>query len=209
MFTLLKWIVVGLVVVGLVSGVIEVRFHSERLSGVSQQVGDVVGDGFSMVQLRVWATQGKRAVEQWMIKDADQKLTITLGYVTADAEQLQTMLEAKPTKPAQILPQAELLLASITKVSEVMEEVDAEKLVNVQEEAETAAQVASASLEQLQELAAEQNDLSEAFSQTTAALKERILNLNPDASESESEDQLNSVSSLPSPTPEPVIPLEF
>lgn len=209
MLTLLKWIAVGLVVVGLVSGVIEVRFHSERLSGVSQQARDLVGDGSLLAQLRVWATQSKRWVEQWMIKDSEQKLTIALGYVASDAEQLSKTLDASADKPTQVLPYAELLLASMVRVDELMADAGAAELAAVRSEAEAAAQAASASLQQLQKLAAQQNDLSEAFSKTTAALKERITNLNPDLPQSEGGDQLNSVSPLPSPTPEPVIPLEF
>ncbi|MAF81084.1 hypothetical protein CL628_03685 [bacterium] len=189
MFGFLKWIVLALIIVGLMgSGVLEIRFHADAASGLPQRVAGMFGNAGAGESARVWLTALKRSGEQWIIKDDHQKLTVATGYITSDADRLLELIADEPGDAASVLPQADLLLASIERASDIIASADVDAIAEAREDAEGALASAAGALTKLKELQAEAEALQERFSETTDALSDRIGGFVADADETEEVD---------------------
>lgn len=212
MFRLLKWLLVVVVSLLILSGVIRVSFHPERLPEVPARAVDIVNNKSLLESGRSLFVQLKRQGEQWLLRDDTQKLKIATGYIRADANRLVDLIAADSTQPESVLPQATLLVSSIEQVSQLINSSSVEAIALSREEAINALRSAEGALGQLQHIAAEQQAVQERFSAVTAELSNKIGSIAATADNDSSVDlEQATVTPLPTQavaTPTP-IPLQF
>src|SRR3989344_2820877 len=106
------------VVIGIVGGVLEVKVHTDKLSSIPGVIMGMVQNGSCYEKGRQYITSLKRTGEFMIIKDEKQRLELAAGYIEADAQRLNSLLEEKKSAET-IMPQAELLSISIERAGDL------------------------------------------------------------------------------------------
>ncbi|MDP3996899.1 MAG: hypothetical protein U1C49_02610 [Candidatus Andersenbacteria bacterium] len=202
-----------IIIIFILTGVIEVSVHTERLSNVPEKLISLSTNQALISSARAWTVNIKREAEQKFIQDSDQKLTLALNYVKIDSDRLDTLVSEAKTDPDQIVPQATLLLQSIKRVSALLENASANQLADVKSEAGQSIITANQSFRKLTFLRDQPARFSDELVVIADSLKEYIGNVDlaadnqPDVAGTQDKNQSNI---QPSPTSESSpIPLEF
>lgn len=120
MFGLAKWLVVLGVLALVIGGVVEIKLHPEQLLQVPARVQHVVTDPTIRETVLVQAVRGKRWAEQWILKDEAKQREVARQNVITDAKRLRDVGEKYGlSQPSAVVPQADLLRASITRVEKL------------------------------------------------------------------------------------------
>lgn len=163
-------VVVG---IGVVGGVIEVKFHPDQLAALPGRLTRIVQD-------KAWFDRGlilginlKRKAEFWLIRDEDQRLELAIDYVEKDAERVDKLLEEKQPLDA-IVPSAEMLMMSVERAGEAIIAARADSLADWQEETKVAFAAAGATAQRLKEAHADYQALGEKFAAAVTKLEEHV-----------------------------------
>lgn len=195
------YLVVIAVVILVMTGMIEITLHTDRLGQVPGKIQQFVTQPGTWEKARVLFARGKRAIEQMMAKDPQRKLELTLLYVKEDAGRLNDLIEKKPDTPEAIVPQAELLVDSMKALQEKSAKASLETITQLQDKSREAFTAATQALEHLKTVHSAYEAIRERLTSTTKTLEEQIKEfVLPKAS--------TIVSPKPTPSPTP-IPLRF
>lgn len=173
--SLFRWglliLVVGALIVG---GVVEITFHPEELANVPGRVIGAATSGAVREQVRGRVVAWKRTGEQWIIGDEEKKLQLAIGYIETDAERLTELAETGSDSADSILPQAELLVASIERSGQLTDSVSVEVLAEARDKTKAALRAAATALEHLKGLKEELYSLNERFAAVTDELENQV-----------------------------------
>lgn len=185
----------------LLGGVIEVRFHPEKIADVPGAVASAARDGSLYEKARVQAVSLKRTAEGWLIKDDQQRLTVALGNVERDSQRLKALSE-RGAKDGALAAQSGLLEKSFDHLSEVSQSVSLDDLVSLKDKVAEAVHNAQATLNAITEWQSRFTKLAETFESAKQALEHQVGQFGDVA----------GTSTSPTPTPEnssSAIPLKF
>ncbi len=183
---ILSLLIVAALVALTISGVLEIKVHPEKVSGVPDKISSLVKDKGTLEKGRVYATGLKRRGEQFIIQDKEKRLELALLYVSTDAARLRELLNESENAPEVFLPRAELLIASLEQVRVRAEETPVEVVASLKQESVKSFQSARQALGQLQELHNEYANIQEEFARLTQSLEKQIGDLNLEKSDQES-----------------------
>lgn len=201
-------LVLGLAVAALIiGGVLEVKVHPDRITQVPGQVISFATQPTTQARARVLFTDLKRRGEQLIIKDESKRTKLALLYVSQDAAKLQEMMSSADA--AALLPQAELLANSITRMNKQLDTASLETVASLKDESREALAAAQETLLVLQKEKERYQSVQEKFAAVTAKIGESLGGLKPVQS-----GDVAGAQDEPSPTPsdEPqfnAIPLHF
>lgn len=171
-------IVIGLAVAALIiGGVLEVKVHPERIAQVPGQVISFATQPTTQARARVLFTDLKRRGEQLIIKDESKRTKLTLLYVSQDSAKLQEMMSSADSSA--LLPQAELLADSITRMNKQLDAASLETVASLKEESREALASAQETLLALQKEKERYEGIQEKFSAVTAQIGESLGGLKP------------------------------
>lgn len=120
----------GVIAALVLTNVIEIRFHWEKLADIPQVLGAAAKDGSAYEKIRASVVTAKRSAEKWFIKDDKQRLEVALGYVEQDSSRLRRLVEAESASPEKLAAQANLLAASLARLQEESQAVSIEDLAS-------------------------------------------------------------------------------
>jgi len=183
---ILSLLIVAALVALTIGGVLEIKVHPEKISGVPVKVSSLVKDKNTLEKGIVYATALKRRGEQFIIQDKEKRLELALLYVSTDAARLRELLNKSENAPEIFLPRAELLIASLEQVRARAEKTPIEVVVSLRKESAKSFQSARQALGQLQELHDEYANIQEEFARLTQSLEKQIGDLNIEESNQES-----------------------
>lgn len=161
-------IVVAVILIA--TGVLEVKFHPDRLVDIPGRLTTIVQDGDFVERGRAQAVWWKRLAEQRLVGDDARRLELAWLYVKTDAERLKTMLEKYQDQPEKLLPQASLLVKSLELGRTREHGLSSEKLQQLSHKKEEALAVVSEIAGGLQNSQNKQAVIQEKFGQVTSAL---------------------------------------
>jgi len=201
------WLVIILIIGGLIiSGIVEVRINKEKLFSLPDITSSVVREKASYEQGRAYAVGLKRRAEQLVVQNKEKRLVLALLYVKSDAARLQELIDKNQDsqKATILLPQSELLIASIGLVRRTAEKAPTSVVADLKQESEESFTQAKEALQNLQALHEEYEEIGEEFDRLNKSLADQINELNleqgtPDQSSEEA----------PAEEEEEEIPLKF
>ena len=167
----------------LIGGVLEVRIHPDRLAQVPARVTAIVTDKATQESMKVRFTNIKRSAEQWIIKDDAKKMELAIAYINTDATKTSQLISEQQGNPATVVPQAELLVASIERAAELAGSIPADQLAEASSDTKNAFQNAQAALTELQQTQAEYEALQQRFATVTDELQQHIGQLSTEEGE--------------------------
>lgn len=181
-------LIVAALVALMFGGVLEIKVHPEKISGVPDKISALIKDKGALEKGRVYITHLKRRGEQFIIQDQEKRLELALLYVSTDAARLRELLNKSENSPENFLPRAELLIASLEQVRMRAEETPVEVVASLKQESAKSFQLARQALGQLQELHNEYTNIQEEFARLTESLEKQIgdLGLEEQSEEKES-----------------------
>jgi|SRR3989344_5889607 len=127
MYRLLFRIVLVAIVAGIALGVIEVKFHLDKIGGAPAAIQQAIGDGSVISQVEYYFTTWKRHVEVTISSSNNKKFEIRMKHVEQDTKKLQDALNAKKD-PGVIIVKSKLLNESLGYAKEALEDVSDEAL---------------------------------------------------------------------------------
>jgi hypothetical protein len=169
----ITFLVVVALVVGIAGGVIEVKWHADKLSALPGNLAKMAQDGSLWEKGRTLATSLKRQGEFWLIRDERQRLEIATNYISVDASRLNTLLEDK-ADPATILPQAELLTASIERAAKATSDSSVDIVASLQGETKQAFGEAAETVKRLTATHEDYKNLEQKFAGIVEKLEQQI-----------------------------------
>lgn len=184
------------VAVGIFGGVIEVKWHPDKLSAVPGNITEIVQDGSLIERGRAYITSLKRTGEFWLIRDERQRLEIATTYISVDSQRLDKLL-LDNREPAFILPQARLLAESMERAKDITGKASVNTVASLQAEAKTALREAAATVERLTETHADYKDLEQKFANVVSVLAKQL------GSWGEQTGDVAGAKDTPTPTPSP------
>lgn len=187
---------------GLFGGVLEVKVRPEKLSALPGALLNLAQSDSLYEKGRHWAVSLKRAGEFFIIKDEKQQLELAIGYINADAERLNTLIE-NDKSAEHIMPQAELLTLSIERAGDLAAKAHVDNLAAFQQDTKKAFNNAALTVHRLQEMHASYQALEEKFAGIVSSLEKQIGTL---ADTSEGEVAGTKDESAPDASASPTIP---
>ncbi len=166
--------VVGVLAILIVSGVVEVRIHPDRIANVPAALTAATKDQTLVERGRRQLIALKRSGEQLIVRDQAKRLELAILYVKEDAKRLQSLLTAHKDNSRYLLPQAELLLASIEQVRTQAQEAPVKVVADLKEESREAFTLAYQAYADIKELREEYAALQKEFARLTSSLEEQI-----------------------------------
>jgi hypothetical protein len=125
-------IIIVLVGVGVVTGVIEVKIHADKLSSVPSTIQQVVTNGSILSQGEYYLTTWKRGAELAIANSDDKQFKLHMKYVENDTEKLKKALDEKKS-PDTIILRSKLLNESLEKAKETVEDISDEAMNEVRD----------------------------------------------------------------------------
>ncbi|MBI1833452.1 MAG: hypothetical protein HYR90_01375 [Candidatus Andersenbacteria bacterium] len=192
-------LVIAVIAAALLTGVVEVKFHFDKLVSAPGTLTRMAVNGNLLEQGRSLVVNVKRYTELYSAQDPAQKMEVMLGFVRQDATRLDELVQ-KGASSEKIVPQAKLLAKSVEQAREQawkLSEGEREELEGISQEAFDEASKALATIQGLQQEAEENSrqlaDIAEDISQKEGEV-------------AGSEDKVEEKSVTPSPS---AIPLQF
>lgn len=127
-------ILVGIGVALVVSGVVEVKFHHDRLKDVPSKLLDLVPTKEALEQGKTTLVNLKRWVELAVVREDAQRLKIAFTHVQEDTTKLKQLIEDQSAPTERLVAQAKLLVASLEYVTELGGKVPTEVLKKTRDE---------------------------------------------------------------------------
>lgn len=133
MIKILLYIAVALSVVGIYTGVIEVRIRMEKLPAISSLSRGVSSWEDASAQARYYGTRWKRQAELYFAGSIDAKFTLDVGYVKTDTATLKKALDANAT-PKSIIVKSKLLKESVDRARGALDSVSEKTIAKLRDE---------------------------------------------------------------------------
>lgn len=190
------------------SGVIHVELRTDRLSAVPGTIQGIVSNGGLLASAKTHITSWKRAAELYVADSASNKMELAMKYTEVDTGHLQKSLE-QHEQPEVIIPEAELLLDSVSQMKEYAAQLSEEELAALAEESKLISANTRGVLAQLQEVQKDYASFEERLANVTDTLQLRLGE--PEQSPGEvagAADESTKTESTPTPPPTD-IPLKF
>ncbi len=188
------------------SGVVQVNFNSENLPGTPE-----ISGGGTFEKVRSYGVRSKRVGQMFLVDNEKERIDLSLDFVEADANRLDTLLE-KAEEASTLVPQAAMLLDSLDRAKELSRAVSPEVLAAAKDRSQEAFSVASKSINNLHVAEAEDALTSERLATLTESLTIEVGGLTDIApqvagtSDGEEEGSTEETPEEPKPTE---IPLQF
>lgn len=195
--------VVIAIVAAVIGDVIEVKVNPENLSSIPNKASSLFKDKSTLEKTRIYAVRLKRKGEQYVIRDREKRLEMTLLYVSTDASRLRELLNDPKGRSETFLPQAELLIDSLEQVRTRAEEAPVEVVASLKQESIKSFKSAQRALGQLKELHEDYANVQKEFARLTESLERQIGDLDL---EEQSEGSVAGTKDEPEATK---IPLKF
>lgn len=206
MIKLLLFILVAVALIGMATGVLEVRVHQDRLSQVPSLLRNAIGNRSLVEQGRSYAVWLKRTGEQLIISDPNKKMDVALLYVRIDAARLDKLLAEHAAEPAVVIPQAKLLLQSLERVRSLTAEATPDSVVGLEQEAKETLASAAAVLSKLQVVKEAYEKLAVQFAGLVERIQQQLTTLDTENTPTSTP----TITPVPSSSPgTPAIPLTF
>lgn len=185
-------LVIGAIAALIVSGVLEVKIHPDKIAGISKNTLGLFKDQSMIEKSRAFFVKIKRRGEQFIIRDKEKRLELALLYVEKDAERLNTLIK-EDKEASYLLPSSQSLIASLNLVRSTAEEAPVEVVASLKDKSQKAFSSAQETLGELKDIHEQYEAIQEEFTRLTESLEKQIgeLNINEDdnASEEESGDK--------------------
>lgn len=123
------FLLVGLVAVGLVSGIIKIQFHPENVATLATWGSEKIGTPGALEPYRAKFVDAKRNVELKIFSDPEKKMDLSIAYAKADSERLKTLLD-KQAPHNQLLDQTTIVLKSLRQLEEITRDAKIEHLAD-------------------------------------------------------------------------------
>lgn len=181
--------IVALVVLAIfiLTGVLEIKFHGEKLSDIPRNLVLAGSSKSTWVKIRNTGVHWKRSGEQWLVKENAQKLELALGYVEKDSQDLLETVSTSAADPEVIALQAELLIKSLRRASDVITHAPADVLADAREDAEQSFSSAHNALAKLSQAREERQALNERLAELSSELKDQLGDVAPAQAEEKEE----------------------
>lgn len=161
------------VAIGIAGGVIEVKLHTDKLGALPGNIMALAQDGTLQERVRGTVTGFKREAEFWIIRDEQQRLELATQYIEKDANRLKELLAKKNPLPG-LIPQAQLLAASIERAGDVTAASTADNIAAWQDKTKAAFTTAAGSIGELKITHKEYKTLEEKLAAVVQALEKQI-----------------------------------
>ncbi len=180
---MIVYIAVALAALGIYMGVIEVKFHVEKLGNISAITQGVGSWQDVLAKAQYYGTVWKRDAERHFASSPDAKFNLDITYLKTDTNNLAKALDAKAGINV-IVTKSRLLSETVNRTKDEMKTVSKDEIAKVRDDALKALAQAQVQLDRLKGVA---NQYKQA------------------------QDQLEQIiQSSPTPTPTPSkIPLKF
>lgn len=200
-------IVIGVIIILILSGVLEVKFHPDKLKDVPVFLEKVIPKGAAMEKIRVGAVRLKRRGEEYIIKDRDRQLEVKLGYISTDAVRLQdALLSDKPLSEA-IVPQGQLVVDDLKEVTRRAESTSLNKIEELKDISAKAFKDADEVYKILKKRVGEEEGVSPRIKELLTALEDQLKAFNLARGPS-SDSAVPIITTFPTSVPS-AVPLKF
>lgn len=203
MFKTLVILTAGVIAALMIGGVLEVQYHPDRLSEVPGKVLALATNKETVEQIRAEAILLKRRGESYLLRDRQQQYKIAVSYVKGDADRLKELIAKAANNPKELLPQANLLSASLTNLPQRESDASAQTVIDTHEQKKQALTLAQEAITKLKAVQAEQSSLHEQLTKQTQELEQQMSWVNTPGAVAGAKNQ------APATTPSPGIPLKF
>ncbi|MEK7556828.1 MAG: hypothetical protein AAB538_02520 [Patescibacteria group bacterium] len=191
----------GAIAALILGGVIEIRFHGEKLADVPKGIAAAAQDGSMYEKIRARAVGTKRVAERLIIKDDKQRLEIALRYVEEDSARLRRLSE-EGNGPEKLAAQVGLLEDSLSRVREQSQAVSIEDLRAFKDKAQASLALAREAVEISDQVKEHFETLKNRLAEVRESIENQVGRL-------ESAEDSGDVAATVTPSPEPSIPLKF
>lgn len=201
-------IILILLVLGalIISGILEVQVHPERVGNLKASLGTVDG-GSARATIETQALLLKRRTEQWFIKDERRRTELALLAVKDDINTIRTILEQPTPSLDALTPKIQLLNQSLARVDELAQEVSIDTLASMKAQSHELLQAARELHEGLARLSESTSTKNDAF---TEAVEQLNQHLNLGSSQSNIKTEETTISSESNSAPQTsALPLTF
>jgi hypothetical protein len=176
---ILSIVAIVAIAVFMLTGVLEIKFHGDKLSDIPRNIVLAGSSKSTWVKIRNTGVHWKRNGEQWLVKDNAQKLELSLGYVEKDSQSLLDTVATSAADPEVIALQAELLIKSLRRASDVITHAPADVLASARGSAEQSFSTAHNALAKLSEAREERQALNERLAELSSELNDQLGDVAP------------------------------
>lgn len=134
MIKAIVYLIVALSAIGIYMGVIEVKFHGEKLGNISAITQGIGSWQDVVAQAEYYGILGKRTAERYFASSADAKFNLDITYVKADTKSLAKALDAHDGVKSIVL-KATLLSDTLNKAKDEMKDVSKDGMAKIRDDA--------------------------------------------------------------------------
>lgn len=127
MSKLLLLTIIGLIVLGVFTGVFEVKVHLDKIGSVPSTLQETLGGGNIGSQAEYYFTVWKRKAEIAFTNTENKKFEYYMKYVEQDTKKLKEMMDAEKD-PEIVIQQSELLGENLMNAKRSVEKISKEAL---------------------------------------------------------------------------------
>lgn len=169
------WLVLVVAMLGgaLWAGVIEVNFKPKPLPEIPAVANTLLKEKATFEKTRAYLLGLKRKGEMVVIRDKEKRLVVALLYVKNDAVRLEELI-ANAASQESILPQAKLLVKSLSLVRLNAQKAPVEVVASLKQESSKTFAQAQTALGGLQKQNEEYTQIHQEFSRLTKSLEQQI-----------------------------------
>lgn len=128
------YLIVAVSAIGIYLGVIEVKFHPDKLGNLSTITQGVGSWQDVVAKAEYYGTIGKRTAERYFASSADAKFTLDIAYVREDANSLAKALDAHDGVNSIVL-KATSLSDTLNRTKSEMKDVSKDGIAKVRDDA--------------------------------------------------------------------------
>lgn len=132
MSKLLLLAIIGLAIVGVITGVFEVKVHIDKIGNVPVTLQQVIGGGSVLPQAEYYITVWKRKAEIAFANTDSKKFEYYMKYVEQDTKRLKETLDTKKD-PEIVLMHSKLLNESLENAKASIEIISKDELQKVRD----------------------------------------------------------------------------
>jgi len=202
-------LIIGAIGALIFSGVLEVKIHTDKIAGLSDNTLSIFKDQSVLEKGRALFVKLKRRGEQFIIRDKEKRLELALLYVGKDAERLNDLIKENKDA-AYLLPLSESLIDSLNLVRATAEDAPVDVVASLKTKSQDAFSSAQKTLGELKDMHEQYEEIQTEFTRLTESLEKQIGDLGITEDENSREEENTEEPSEPSEeTEESKIPLKF
>ena len=186
-------LIIGAIAALIVSGVLEVKIHPDKISGISKNTLGLFKDQSMIEKSRAFFVKIKRRGEQFIIQDEEKRLELALLYVEKDSERLNRLIKENKDA-ANLLPSSQSLITSLNLVRSTAEDAPVEVVASLKDKSQKAFSSAQETLGELKDTHEQYESIQEEFTRLTESLEKQIgeLDINEEDSTNEENEEEDS-----------------